>query len=224
MPDYLHYATYLLCLAPLAFYARRFMRTRAALQEPVGGDACPACSSGDVTESAPQCYQCPACRFVWGDGLARQAAREQAAKLAALSPVQRRAVAVQELVRADERLIEAEAVLAHATRQLLGDVLVGGGEGAFGQVDAFTRTRNDGVLKAFAEMKLAQRNMKNAAMALDGLGESREEVRVHAGLIGFDTFFASSLGDFAGHMQAERLAGQVQRMRAEVAGARAAIA
>ena len=206
-------------LAIAAVWGRRYLRTRRALREPIGSDVCIGCGSDLVTTFAPGCHRCVACTFTWGDGLKAHAAQQRRAQLAALDAPARRRLALDELERAGERLLEASLALEHAGRQLLPDMLVGGGEGVFGQQDPYSRARSEGLVKAHASMKMAQKNLRHAADALGDV-HGEEAVDLEEALIGLDTFLPSVMGDLMNHHQVERLKNQLAAMRDDLARAR----
>lgn len=208
-------------VAAVVIIGGRHLRTQRALHEPVDSDVCVACNGTRITTFAPDCHRCDACGFVWGDGLRAKAAADRSAKIAAMSPEERRRFAARELKEADARLRAAEVALEHAAKQLGLDLVAGGG---FGDGDMYSRARNEGIVTASSEMGLAQKHIRNAAEATGwSIGAGNETIDFHAAVFGLDVFFESVVIDVVGHLQVEKLQTQAQGMRRAVARAIAAL-
>jgi hypothetical protein len=199
----------------------RYLRTRRALAEPIGGDQCVACNATSVTMFAPECYRCDACRFTWGDGMAALAQQQRAQQIAQLGATDRHALAKKELEEAASRLLGADASLEHASNQLGLDLIAGGGIGAG---DMYSRARSEGIVKAAGEMGMAQKHIRNAAEAMgwriEGHGAS---IDFHSELFALDAHFESMLLDIAAHMQVGKLKKQAAAMRQGVDAALVAL-
>jgi hypothetical protein len=189
----------------------RYLRTRRALREPIGGDECVACASKNVATFAPECFRCELCGFTWGDGMKEHAALQRQAQLAGLNGDQRRQLAIRELQEAYSCLVAADVSLEHASNQLGFDLVAGGG---LGTGDMYSRARNEGMVKAAGEMARAQRHIRNAAEAVEyAIPGADGAIDFRAEVFAFDVFFESSIVDIVGHMQVVKLQRQLAAMR-----------
>ncbi|MFK7930936.1 MAG: hypothetical protein AB8H79_22315 [Myxococcota bacterium] len=140
-----------------------------AMRVEIADDRCVACSSKDLINLGPNAYECRACGYSGGSGLAQMQQQHRQDAWAAWSPEKRRAGAIKDLKHARSLLISVEGTLAGASGEATLDLI-----GMGGSADGEANPKRRAMTEASGLIAEAQAAIRDAKAKATHVGETSE--------------------------------------------------
>ena len=185
-----------------------------ASKEEIPDDRCVACSAKDLTSLGENAYRCNICGYEGGSGLAKIHEDREKARMAALSPQQKRKAALRNLRDAKTLLVAVEGTFDGAINASLHDLVGIGGDpsGIAGEGGE----KHKLVQGAMGEVEQARVLVKDALFLLGRSVEVSEAGEMSGSLAAVDIYLDNPITDLMAHGKIEELKKKAAAIESDV--------